>query len=403
MKNRIKDSLKEKLELHKTLSREAIDLAQTIDELSSEIVDPIKAIDLTREVFSELGYQSSLTKPQSHNEKYIELKLGTSPKIRGKSDVGSIYLFGEISDEKVPELQHIANAAGRAIDHVERGEEWRTEIEFHKAMNNLAAHDLRSPLTNLQLYTEEIEKTLNLARIDVDVKDRLSRYELMIRNYLAPAQSAIRRVSNTAGLLVLNSINQETLSRQANEIFPLEEIISSFDASTHDAIRRNKGLSLHFREEDKSKSYKIHREALGTISNNLVDNAIKHAIPNSNIYSRIAIDKGKLTYEIENEIFDFIDIKELTSLLKKGYRPVSKSSDDLIGKNEGDGMYFINKIVRSGFGGDLIVFSDYDQRIKENKEFQIKNFTDLSYQELNERVPRFYVKIEIPLDEKTKL
>lgn len=390
------DRIKLKIEENRkeNINKEIKEVAQALEDLCAETISSDGARNLTRAAFRALGYQIRFSRPK---KEHLVLQLTTTKAIRGKENIGEIYVLGKQSEKQQQELVYLASIAGREIDHVERGEEWRRETEFHREMNDLVAHDLRSPIFVLDLYQEALEKTLKLAKESTS-EEELDNHLFTVRNYSKTAKSATRRILNTARLLDLDDLNQEVLIQNSIEISPLEVMTETLEATAHDAIKAEKGLIFYWKEKDLERKTPMHLGAITTLTTNLIDNAVKYAQKETNIEILSYFDKNNLVIEINNILSIPIQVEELRKLFKKGYRSNNKKQESLFTRNQGFGLYFVEKVVRKGFNGYLIVESDYKNRLHKGrtKSFEETNFTDSQYN--NERKdPKFYTKLVLPL------
>ncbi len=273
------------------------------------------------------------------------------------------------------------------------------ELEFHEEIKQILAHDLRSPVNIMANYIGEIRKKLEEVKKtegNIDAEQKLRGYEMIVRQYFEPIISSGRRVVDTTMILDLSNWTYEELSREAEEISPLGKINEVLDVWMHDAIRKGKGLNLHYRNQDIDKRIIAHLGAFSSIFSNLIGNAIQYANVQSNINARLTLEDNPV-FEIENQITGEINTSELNELLKKGYRRERIKIEDAFVRNEGIGLYFVNKVVRQGFLGSLSIRSDYKQRISPIllEEYKVKNYST-NYPELK-KSPFFYARVKLPV------
>lgn len=270
------------------------------------------------------------------------------------------------------------------------------ELEFHEEIHELVAHDLRSPCAGLGLRAEEIIKTIDeLHSLGSRItQETLAENIQKIRNNLQPIASYIRRITNTASILDLSDLSYDEISRESEEFSPAKEIDIIFKAWLHAAIRESKGLTLDYRTQDVEKRTRKNLGAFSTIFSNLIGNAIQYAPPKSNINAKLTLD-DHLLFEVQNQIPNILDTEELNYLLRKGYRK-DKSNEEKKLRNEGLGLYFVNKAVRNAFRGKLEIRSDYKKRIGSNQSREYQ--TQIYSPEFNvqENYPLFYARVKIP-------
>ncbi|MBI2628955.1 HAMP domain-containing histidine kinase [Candidatus Pacearchaeota archaeon] len=277
--------------------------------------------------------------------------------------------------------------------------EFARELEFHGEIKQLLAHDLRSPASTLDLYIHEIKKTLDELEKDYgslipeELKERMFRFKGSLKQMM----SAGRRVADMTKILDLSNLTPEEVAQESEEFYPAYKIDEVFKVWTHDAVRRGKGLSLEYRNDDKDKKTITNPGAFSTIFSNLLGNSIQYANKYSNIHAKLTLDQG-LTFEIENQISSPIDANELNDLLKRGYRKEGVKKEEYV-RNEGLGLYFVNKAVRQGFFGDLKIRSDSKKRINPKTEEDYEKAVYSKEYEHNKEQdsPLFYAKVKLPL------
>ena len=271
------------------------------------------------------------------------------------------------------------------------------EVEFHDETKRLLAHDLRSPAAALDLYITEARRKLDELKTNsgsTTTEQKLREYEFIIRDHLSQIISAGRRVVDMTRILDLSNLTPKEISQESEEFSPAYKIDEIFKVWAHDAVRKGKGLSLYYKNEDKSKKVVTNPGAFSSIFSNLLGNAIQYANKQSDIRAKLSLDQD-LTFEIENPISSVIDARELNELLKRGYRR-DKTKEDQLVRNEGFGLYFVNKVVRQGFLGDLKIRSDHKKRLDSATGNYEKAVYSSEYdQQLDS--PLFYARVKLPL------
>ena len=278
----------------------------------------------------------------------------------------------------------------------EEREELLREREFHREIEKLLVHDLKSPVAKLNMAEEMLDNYLGEIR---DAKDKEERNKKIFeaRRFLRVIGSSGRKVSDLAEILKLSDITPETLKKDSQKFNLWERLDETIQSYGHEMIsQRELGLELYFQEDIKDWEVNTNISAIRSIFSNVVGNAIQYAPRESVIKSSIYKNSENLIFELENMVTQPIDIKELKQIFEKGYR-LDETQTDINRRNEGLGLYFVEKAIKKGYQGKIEVSSDNSFQITEEKTKALsKKSYGINYSPFYETLPSFHMKLSIP-------
>lgn len=284
-------------------------------------------------------------------------------------------------------------------------EELLREREFHGETMELAVHDLKSPASFLANSGYLLEDYLKAVE-NVNTPQEKAKAIFNLRRQIRRIESKARRIANSADMLLLSNITPEEINKMRQKFKVFEVVEDSVISYEHEMISdRQLGFDLTYSSSAHSLQLYTNQGVLSSIFANLVGNAVKYAYQASVVKSLLFADKDNLVFELENMVEKMIDDAELTHIFEKGYRIKSNSGEvkELSGTNQGLGLYFVNRIVKQGYGGEV--------RVKSSDSFQI---TDERAKGLTQRnyaapytpsyipFPSFHISISFPLENITE-
>ena len=280
----------------------------------------------------------------------------------------------------------------------EEREELLREREFHREINGVLAHDLRSPIAVLSMagyfLREELER-ISSAKTDEERTKAIKSMEDRIET----VSSCGMNVSDLAQILNLTEITPEEINERREYFSFLEKIDEVMQAQAYQLSVRNQGISFEYSSEIEDLKLRTNTAIFKSIFSNVVSNAVRYAQTQSQINSIAYQDDGNFIFELENVVREPIDLSELRQIFDKGYRINGKDNSELHKRNEGLGLYFVNKVIRNGFGGNIEVSSDHEFQISKERVIGFESiFYGQKFQDFYTPLPSFHAKISIPLE-----
>jgi len=192
-------------------------------------------------------------------------------------------------------------------------------------------HELKSPLASIQLYLE----TMN-AREVPDAKRR-EFINLMI-------QDADRLNSLISSILEISGLEErKTLLR--NEVFPANELVRELVGDAADQYRLPaKAIEI---QGTASRHIRADRNAIKTVFNNLIDNAIKYSLNSVHITISLSDTSRHVLIEVTDRGIG-IPRHDQKDVFKKFRRLTSPQSPSV--KGTGLGLYRVKEIIRQHRG-----------------------------------------------------
>ena len=275
------------------------------------------------------------------------------------------------------------------------------ELEYHRDAHDLVAHDLNGPLAFLVNISHLSEPPLKLIEKLSQGNQEIVQAIFDLRRIITSVENKSGRVTNTANALVLSDISPEELAKVRRKFSPYKTLNSDMASYEHEMLGRKLGFNLAYSQEVKNLKLHTNESALSTVFSNLIGNAVKYAYNASVIKSLVYCEDGKLVFELENMVKKPIDDRGLMYIFEKGHREHLGDLEDQmdIGTNQGLGLYFVNRIVRNGFLGDITVKSSNSFYITEarTKGLDQKNY-GVNYPPSFKRFPSFHTRVSIPLE-----
>ena len=215
------------------------------------------------------------------------------------------------------------------------------QIKLTKLYDNFISnitHELKSPLSSLQLYLE------TLYNKDINAVKRKEFLEIMMRD-----SSRLNKLINS--ILEISRLEQKRIAHnfhvyEAGKVFP-ELIENSF------AQFRVPPSSVQIENEADCNSV-IDKDAMQIVFDNLTDNAVKYSSSNVGISVKIFCRMKKIIIEFRDNGIG-IETHNLKKIFHKFQRISSKNVPNV--KGTGLGLYWVKEIVKF-HGGKVTAFSE---------------------------------------------
>lgn len=215
------------------------------------------------------------------------------------------------------------------------------QIKLTKLYDNFIAnitHELKSPLSSLQLYLE------TLYNKEINAVKRKEFLEIMMRD-----SSRLNKLINS--ILEISRLEQKRIAHnfhiyEAYKVFPelIENSFSQFRVSD---------FLVQLENDIQCKSV-IDRDAMQIVFDNLTDNAIKYSAGQLSISVKIACRMKKIIIEFQDNGIG-IEPHNLKKIFHKFQRISSKNVPNV--KGTGLGLYWVKEIVKF-HGGKVTAFSE---------------------------------------------
>lgn len=266
-------------------------------------------------------------------------------------------------------------------------------LEIRKALG----HDLITPTAYLITASDSLEEQINTLHNSRKEVERNNAHYLAMQT-IRGIQSAARKASKLPKLLSLSELTYEEAQKNASYFNPSDEINSIIESQQHRLIKSSLGLNFNFSHELKSKKIWMNQGVFSSILDNLIANAIQYTIPESVIKLFCYETKENFNIELENALKEKINAQIINKLFKKGYR-VDRDKKDPNRQNEGFGLYFIEKLVKELYSGNIEVSSEDKFKITETKTKNTENKQyGVIYPPCYTPLPSFHAKVSIPLE-----
>ncbi|MBS3945313.1 MAG: HAMP domain-containing histidine kinase [Melioribacter sp.] len=215
------------------------------------------------------------------------------------------------------------------------------QIQLTKLYDNFIAnvtHELKSPLSSLQLYLE------TLYNKEISAEKRKEFIETMIKD-----SNRLNKLINS--ILEISRLEQKRIAHnfhiyEAGKVFP-ELMENSF------AQFRIPKSSVRFENNANCKCV-IDRDAMQIVFDNLTDNAIKYSTGEVKVFIRLSSKLKKMVIEFSDEGIG-IDPTNLKKIFHKFQRIDNRSVPNV--KGTGLGLYWVKEIVKF-HGGKVTAYSE---------------------------------------------
>ena len=213
---------------------------------------------------------------------------------------------------------------------------WSENRAIHRFVSTVS-HELRTPLASIRLYLETLQ-----AHDDLSAEER--------QEFIATMLSDVERLSESIdAILTASRIERRGL---ALELSPVDLGALVRDYYNERAI----GISLRGRSLTLGSVDSVvvdgNIEALRSVLNNLVDNAVRYSEPDSAITLSLQVERGLARLEVVDQGRG-IAKRELKHVLKMFYRGGGKQ----VPKGTGLGLYIVKGLV-AAMNGKIVIRSE---------------------------------------------
>ncbi len=303
----------------------------------SDVFFPEKTRDVWRDLQKQVGIKTSIVIPLILEGKAIGAMIFSLSRREN-----------EITDFEKRILSIFSNSVALAIDKINNYRKITAANEKLKELDklkdeflNVAAHELRAPMTAVKGYLSMIEEEYK-TNMPNDVKD-------FVDGALEGTDREIRLVNN---MLNVSRIEEKRLVFNMGNINLTEVIKKVYDEFKIEAKNKNLQFDFKIKKLTKDKVY-ADLDRIHEVVANFVSNAIKYT------------DKGEVKIEVNNPSKGVVRVEikdtglgmtkeEVSKLFSKFYRAESSA-----GKVLGTGLgLYITKLLVEKFGGQLGVESE---------------------------------------------
>ncbi len=230
-----------------------------------------------------------------------------------------------------------ASAAMIGIDDVTQQ---RVADEARNAFITQVTHELRAPLTNIRLYTEQ---AIEDGEDDPQMRDRCL-------NVIS--QEARRLEGIVTDMLSVAEIEAGTMSLRKDDV-RLEVLIEALEAD-YSGQAAAKNITLEFNLPPKLPVIQADREKIGLALHNLVNNALKYTPAGGRVEVQVGVKDGRITVEVVDSGIGIAET-DLAQIFERFYRANDPKVSEVTGS--GLGLALAREVVRL-HGGDIRVESE---------------------------------------------
>jgi signal transduction histidine kinase len=290
-------------------------------------------------VTDALNDKRTLANPLVAGEFGLQFYAAVPIKVRGNFNLGTLCVIDrhprEISDGEKLILE---NLTAVLIDQLELRLEARKAVSRQNQLLHIAAHDMKSPLTIIPLWSDLIQKEKNNSeKIDLmcsKIKEASSTMLHVVDDLLEAASRESVEVP-----LNLQKIN---LTKHIESLVLVSQIIAD-----------KKNQSLRYIGNERVYVF-ADAEKLTIIADNLISNAIKYSLPNQEILVTVKAEKNKALLQVKDEGLGFTS-DEKKMLFQRFSRLDNKPTDGE--KSVGLGLS-IAKDIAEAHNGKIIAESE---------------------------------------------
>lgn len=281
----------------------------------------------------------------------------------GYIDLESIDIERKITSRERRFLEFFCRQAGFVLAH-----EWfyqnlsRTREKLQSALNTVSeisafvGHEIRSPLASLHSLAFLIEDHVQ----DMSRQEKLTEDDWsLLGDKLGQSTGLLQKVVRSTYLLGTLDMDEDLFRRDLEWVeMGKSLLVSAETAYAYDINRRNLLVAIRREKRFARDFIHVHRTWFEAIFDNLLGNAIKYATNGGRIDFSILERDSEYVIHVSNPVEHPPQVESLNRLLEKGYRGDSGFSHKSIGANQGLGLYFVNRIVTEGYGGNVRVWLD---------------------------------------------
>ena len=318
---------------------DSLSLMNEITELAAEIRSDIltsMVFEYKYEIFSSLGnYEEALI----NYEKYYELnkKITNQKKERKTSNLLLLY---ELEEAKVEaEINDkIFNNLTKAVEDLSVSNKRLTELQLEKnEILNVAAHDLRNPVSNIKILSEFIQK-----KEASSPEEEAEFYKMILK-------SADNMLSMISDLLNINLL-EKTNYTVKNDRFCAAELIRDL-VDIYKLKAETKNIKIELNTQKDIGLLMADRVKLGQVLDNLLSNAIKFSPPGKTVTIDVKEKNKKCIISVRDEGpgFSEHDLKNaFNKFTKLSARPTAGED------STGLGLFIVKKLIEM-LNGSIII------------------------------------------------
>ena len=230
-----------------------------------------------------------------------------------------------------------ASAAMIGIDDVTQQ---RVADEARNAFITQVTHELRAPLTNIRLYTEQ---AIEDGEQDPQMRDRCL-------NVIS--QEARRLEGIVTDMLSVAEIEAGTMSLRKDDV-RLELLVEALKAD-YSGLADEKNITLEFKLPPKLPVIHADRDKIGLALHNLVNNALKYTPAGGRVEVKVDVKDGNMTIEVVDSGIGIAEV-DLAQIFDRFYRAKDPKVSEVTGS--GLGLALAREVIRL-HGGDIHVESE---------------------------------------------
>ncbi len=345
----------------------------------------------------------------------VRIPLETRKDIAGHTLLGYLEVTkkdGDVTEQDARFLNEFTRRTALSLDHAFLYSSLKRALISLREIGSFVQHELKAPIA-VALGFEEVlkgylEKISELVGKSGEIKELSGKPFAKMREMLGEVEfcsdkthRAVRRILHATSLLDALEIDRQQVHARLQPLTVgtlLDELAEFLEEELKDRplcarIWTEIGMEdLHLN---------VDPTYFDRIFDNTLGNAVKYSAANSIIEVQFSRREGRLRFVLTNNTHRVFTTDTLNRLYEKGYRFDEGFSRTKIGANQGLGLYFVNKIVRNGYNGDVRVESGERWLAKESGQD-----TDFHFRELGcpletsaGELPFFRIAITLPFEE----
>ena len=367
LEERITTALQRAQELTRYGTPEQVAAILAIHNLARSSWSNDDIIEGLRSILGQIGYSVEYTERLMDQPPGNPLVLNESgtliyhlcPKtpLNGHTCIGTVSVIPKesVSPSETLFIKHMGDTLAEILDHALLYDHLDESIRFLEMVSSVVGHDLKSPImviSGRSSFGMKDVRELHKA-IEQGDSERVSVLVSSIATHFTKNVQTAKVIESAVGLFGAKGWNydqaHERLSHQ--RIVPyMRKIFGTFEDILRD---RREGFLMFTDGITHRTAFDIDPRYLNGILLNLMGNAIKYAIPGTDIYTVVRNTHEALVIEFENPVPEVIPADALGNLCNKGFRLSVNSAPEGHGINQGLGLYFVNLGVTQGYRGTI--------------------------------------------------
>jgi len=216
----------------------------------------------------------------------------------------------------------------------------RVADEARNAFITQVTHELRAPLTNIRLYTEQA------------IEDGDQDPQMRGRCLNVISQEARRLEGIVTDMLSVAEIEAGTMSLRKDDV-RLEMLIEALKAD-YSGLADEKNITLEFKLPPKLPVIHADRDKIGLALHNLVNNALKYTPDGGRVEVKVDVKDGNMIIEVVDSGIGIAEA-DIARIFERFYRAKDPKVSEVTGS--GLGLALAREVVRL-HGGDIRVESE---------------------------------------------